>query len=496
MGNTMMRSIAIGHEFFQKAKNDYSDWRWAVAREFMQNCLDAPGCDAVNVTVTFDEAQAQTTLTVTNNGDPMDLTTLVDKLLCLGASGKGFQGTVGGFGKAKEVLYLAHRSYTIRTGTLLVSGSGANYELTEGLENFHGTTSTVVMDNDERESLTKAFNRFALLAQWGGTLTMNGERRETSLRKGSRRKDFTWGTVYTNQSIPGTLLCRMGGIPMFLKGARYDKGMVLIELTGTSADVLTANRDGLRYTQQAELDDFLSEIAVNTRSAFKDKARKPKKTRYAGYKLVGHYDDEEVELGQALQTKTPQLVQAALVQGIAQATVRVSDAEAPSLTVADVEKVFRPEFFLKSEIEGTIPAWFTPGGFSANSKRLISNWIGLLVEIASIAKLDKAFSVGFVFDPDCVAQYERENGEHVVYVNPAKMTTDASGKRRLKAAWKFDAAGNYELLATALHEFCHLEGHVQHDEDYAARLTDLFAIALTNRKRLSRHFQAAVAWPD
>ena len=38
-------------------------------------------------------------------------------------------GAVGGFGKAKELLYFAHRAYKIQTGHLIVEGSGAGYDL-------------------------------------------------------------------------------------------------------------------------------------------------------------------------------------------------------------------------------------------------------------------------------------------------------------------------------------------------------------------------------
>ena len=490
-----MHAISIGPEFFAKAKNDYANWQWAVAREFAQNCIDAPRCSEITVAISHDAGSNTTLLVVKNDGAPMDKDVLIGKLLCLGGSGKNFAGTVGGFGKAKEVLYLCHQSYTIRTGTLRVHGTGANYDLEESLPGLYGTESTVVMPGNCVESLKAQFIRFATLAQWGGDFHLCGKKVETALRKGSRRKDFTWGVVYTNNTLPGTLLCRMGGIPMFIKPVRY-KGMVLVELEGTSADVLTANRDGLRFDQQYELDAFIAEIAVNTKSAFKDRKKKVEKVRFAGYKLQGCCEDEEAELGEAVKTVTPEFVQTALVKAVASATAKTTAPDAPVLTAKMIEAVFRPEFFLKSEIGGKIPSWFLPGGFSDNSKRLITNWIGLLVELASITGLKKVFSIGFIFDPDCEGQYERENGEDVVYVSPVDIVQKEGMPRQLKVRWKFDAAGNWRLLALALHEFCHLEGYSSHDEDYAGRLTDLFAIALQNRTRLSRHFSAPVAWPS
>ena len=490
-----MHSITIGPEFFAKAKNDYANWQWAIAREFAQNSIDAPGCDEIAVAISYDPATDTTLLIVKNNGEAMDKDVLVGKLLCLGGSGKNFAGTVGGFGKAKEVLYLCHRSYVIRTGTLRVAGSGANYDLDEGLPNLHGTESTVTVAGDQVDALKTQFARFAALTQWAGDFILCGDDVSTALRKGSRRKDFDWGVIYTNNSIPGTLLCRMGGIPMFIKPIRY-KGMVLVELTGTSGDVLTANRDGLKGNYAYEIDQFIAEIAVNTKSAFKDRKKKVEKVRFAGYKLQGCCDDEEAALGEAVKTVTPVYVKDALLEAVASTTTKAQAADAPALSVSDVEKFFRPEFFLKSEIGGKIPSWFLPNGFSDNSKRLITTWIGLLVELAAITGLKKTFSIGFIFDPEVEGQYERENGEDVVYVSPATIVEKPGMPRQLKVKWKFNAAGNWTLLALALHEFCHLEGYSSHDEDYAGRLTDLFALVLQNRTRLSRHFSSPIAWPS
>jgi hypothetical protein len=107
--------ITIGPEFFAKAKNDYADFYWAIARESMQNNMDC-GSDEINVQIRLDGSD--TLLTWSNNGSLMTREILQGKLLALGGSGKGFQGTVGGFGKAKEILYFCHMSYEIRSGNL------------------------------------------------------------------------------------------------------------------------------------------------------------------------------------------------------------------------------------------------------------------------------------------------------------------------------------------------------------------------------------------
>jgi hypothetical protein len=80
------KQVKIAPEFFAKIKLDYANWRWALVREFLQNCFDAPGCKQVDVSIVEDAKS--TVLTVSNDGAAMDEDTLFNKLLTLGGSGK------------------------------------------------------------------------------------------------------------------------------------------------------------------------------------------------------------------------------------------------------------------------------------------------------------------------------------------------------------------------------------------------------------------------
>src|ERR1700730_3473627 len=109
------QNVTIGRKFFSKSFNDYSNKFWAFAREMMQNSLDC-GSKMISIEIherTSPDGDAETHVTVENNGEPMSLEILRDKLLSLGESGKEFPGSVGGFGKAKEILYFAHKRYVI-----------------------------------------------------------------------------------------------------------------------------------------------------------------------------------------------------------------------------------------------------------------------------------------------------------------------------------------------------------------------------------------------
>jgi hypothetical protein len=48
-------------------------------------------------------------------------------------------------------------------------------------------------------------------------LTVNGRTLATDLRKGSPRREYEWGKVYTNQQHNNLLVVRIGGQPMFTR---------------------------------------------------------------------------------------------------------------------------------------------------------------------------------------------------------------------------------------------------------------------------------------
>src|SRR5436190_799274 len=133
------QSVTIGPDFFRKSFNDYRDQWWAFAREILQNSLDC-GSALIDIKIHEYPDDNHTMAVVMNNGEPMTREILVGKLLSLGSSGKDFHGgTVGGFGKAKEILYFAHKQYAIHSGWCRLSGSGAGYNIETAFQHLMGT---------------------------------------------------------------------------------------------------------------------------------------------------------------------------------------------------------------------------------------------------------------------------------------------------------------------------------------------------------------------
>jgi hypothetical protein len=492
----MEGQVKIGKEFFEKIRLDYQDWRWALVREFMQNCMDAPRSSEIKVSVA--KVHNGTLLTVSNNGEPMTKDVLLGKLLTLGGSGKNFEGGVGGFGVAKSLLYYTHESYVIRTGSLRVEGEGAQYTISE-CKPINGTASEVVVAGNEVENLRKMVRRFAAMAQWKGGLHLDGEKLTCDLKKGARRKDLGWGVVYTNHSFKNLCIVRLNGQPMFTTFARFD-GCVLIELSGQSGAVLTSNRDGLKWSYKAELEDLLTSLAVDKKSALKEEkaeykrwkgeqqkieAKKPKVgdgglAAALGISLVEVVKGAEVE-----STKTP-AEEAAVAQPVPETaigggikTIAVSREEETSVSIG-------PEFILKNVTGRKVPLAYQPGEkFSEYSRELARAWVSILVRLHSLLNVSGNFSIGFLFDDEVLAEHEQSAAYgKVYYINPAKLVEN-NGKthfeRRYDSAWK----DRHSLISSAAHEVVHgAYGLKQHDENYAGRLTTVMETCLKEVKSL------------
>jgi len=496
----MQHSIKIGPEFFAKAKNDYADFTWALVREFFQNSMDAPGSSQIDVQVITVEGGV-TQLTVKNNGSPMTREILVDKLLSLGGSGKGFQGTVGGFGKAKEVLYFCHNSYKILTGRFVVEGAGAGYNLDEGSETFPGTSSTIVMDADHTEKLTRAVKRFAAFSQWDGQITLNGETLACNLRKGSPRREFKWGTVYTNKTFSNAVIVRVGGIPMFSTWTEFDR-TVIIELKGASVETLTSNRDSLVWTHRNEFDRFLTDLITNKSKALK--ASSPSYTHYSGAKFKTSKENPERKKSQANARDLVGNVAAFVSAGtgigaggsgsgvvVSQERLGVMPAscrtEAEGEAETDSQYVtsqIQEEFVLKNETTLKIPDYYQPDSdqFGSYSKKLARVWGRLLVELHRMFKLETEFAIGFVFSDECEAQFEEGEFGTVYYLNPAKVVEQASSTSK-SFKKRFLLTERDRVLAIAVHEFVHGLGYGSHSEDFACKLTEVTGDVLTHARK-------------
>jgi hypothetical protein len=493
--------VKIGPSFFKKAKNDYSDWKFGWVREILQNSIDAPHARRIIIEVERDGSE--TTITVSNDGAPMGEYELTEKLLALGESGKDFQGTVGGFGLAKQLLYFCHLRYTITTGDLQVIGSGGDYELTTNPDSLDGTVSKVWMAGNEVEDFLSRFRQFIYMTQWHGTFVVNGTEMQGVFRKGSRRREFDWATIYTNKSLVNQLVVRIHGIPMFTRHVDADGRCVVVELNRGDAEVLQSNRDALKWSYQRQLDSFVDQLTVDKSSAFRDTA--PRYLHFSGEKLRMKAMQAANQAMHDLIAEAYATIPAAAPVDLDEVAVAVPDGVdvvdhqpmiAAKQTAAVHEEATKQqmvatrrtskishEFVIKNTTGMEVPTHYQPFAFSSYSTKLASCWAKCLLALHELFGEKSGFSIGFIFDDSREA--EREEGDYgtVYYINPISIVTQSNSKSRsMSKRWKLTPAGKYAILADAVHEFCHCKiGY--HDENFASELTTKMGIVLNNLRK-------------
>jgi len=479
--------VTISPDWFQRTLRDYADWPRAMIREFVANGVDA---GSKRISISVEPCGSDTKIVVENDGRPMDRDELVNKLLSIGGTSKTCDGTVGGFGAAKLGCYLAHQSYKIETADLAVSGVGGSYDLTETGEFLSGVRSEVVVAGDYVGKLTRATREFAAVTQWGGELGLNGEILQTNLKKGKPRRDLGFGVVYTNRTHPHTMVVRIGGIPMFTEYVSVDRG-VIVELKGKSNEVLTANRDGLVRPYSGQLSDFVTELAVDKRSALK--SRDPDYRHYAGDRLR-HCNQRAVDVrdlvagpdGAAPTTESPNC-DGASVPGVVSVAALAPTRQVPPRPTASIGQ----EFLVKNETGLEIPRYFLPDGgeFSPYSRKLVRAWGRILLTLHRIFEHEAEFAIGFVFTADDEAQFEEGRYGKVYFLNPVTVVEQkSSGSRSFRK--RFRLTERDRLIAIAAHEFVHGGLGVRfHDETFAARQTDVFATVMRHRRKFNWCFQ-------
>lgn len=521
-----MASIKIDRRFFANVRKDYSNFALAFAREALQNCVDY-GRRTIRVQISL--VDGNTLCVFENDGPVMTADEAENKLLSLGATGKDFAGTIGGFGRAKEVLYFTNLQYQITSGSLVITGSGGDYSLTQADNYLAGTRSEVLLEGDLVSSLERQFQFIAGFSNFRQTLelSVNGQPSQPipSVRRGLLKCDFDWASVYVNKSLPvGTLFVRIGGLVMFAEYLVNFSGAVFVELQGSSGDLLTSNRDGLQYQYRRELTDFISLISVDRRRAFRQ--RRPRFERYEGRKLavsVRHEILSQETLPPGEEGVVQQTEKAAIFSLVSPAAkkpspraeaVEVSPVETGPLSQvsaadttpyvggalvsepAPVKVEIGHDFILENDMDHRIPSKFRPESFSASSKKLLKSWVRVLLEVHRILERSAAFSVGFSFcrmeeEGYTRAQYVNSSDFGSVYfLTPAVYDESCPTKQKVRPVLNLgNKADRMQIIALAAHEVVHGMGFDSHDEAYASQLTEVMGRLLPHYGTLKACFR-------
>jgi len=538
-------AISIGADYFAGAKDDYKNWREKWFREAIQNAVDA-GATRIAVTcrrldadgreVSDGDPFARIEVAVDDDGRGMDDDILHDKFLMLGGSGKASEaGSVGGFGKAKELLLLPWIHWEIATQDLLLGGHGILFDHGDGdtprVPFRKGTRLTVVMRADDCTDEVPAIAFIKKCFLPNVRFTVNGKAVPANLQVGEMVRDLGKAEVYFEKKMrfdKPIMLVRVNGMYMHEIGISSEvKGTVVIELKGKSTDLLTANRDGLRdYVLDNAIYDFKDKLASESKTVLRKKILVHE--TYKGGSGKFNPREMQSDLLIALESLEPKKkvgkhleLSSDQIGTIVRVTLRgggfaddMGDSDAPielrpprdaigamleipilgSRHVETIAKRFawQPDFLVSNEEESfRVPAKFRPEKMTPGLRKLARFWAEMCRFVLIQLNYDGEYGVGWIFHGDVGAQYVREGGEHWLLLNP--YVESQLGSEVLTVG---DQEHINWIYAAAVHECTHLaDGISNHTDSFAAALTRNVAKTANRGKIIERIRKAVVARP-
>jgi len=478
--------------FFTMATKDYRDWQKALWREFFQNSIDA---GATEIKVATDIKTGK--VTISDNGTGMTLDILQNKLFCLGGTEKA-SGSVGAFGKAKELLFFSWPNYRIKTKSLDVTGEHNEYTIKESEKNVNGTRCTIELSEQSLESTTIetliSHGKFvAGLMETPCNISFDGHPVETTWHRGSFVRDLGWCQIFhtKDDTDARSLQVRINGVWMFSKFIGSDIGAVTIEITKNSLECLTSNRDGLQERYQTELDEFLKRLIADTTQALKPEKqiirRKYEGTGVIELAAAREALDESLQnvvrydagaINDSIRDLSKEMIARLNLEGhestllehrLAQigAAAKNSDyAEDWSYDYKDRMALigYRPDFVTKCESQDDAKCKKFMRSRKANVLALM--WTEVVKEVLLSSGNFVSFTCGFTLESDVEAQIEQLDGTYYFYLNPELVL---NGTPYQKAIFKKRRILVEDLKDKAIHEISHIR-YEYHDEGFVAQM--------------------------
>lgn len=268
------RNPRMGHDprIFQAPLKEYSNWREAWWREAIQNSVDAKARN-ISCMVIEDNDTKDVRVIIEDDGTGMSREILETKFLTYGGTGKEGTGSVGGFGKAKELLLFPWKSWRLHTRNIVVNGCADYYEI-EDAPMLHGTRLEVVMypEYDKHTTDTQAIAFIKKCNIPRVNFTVNGNAIEADLTaKFVKDLGDDMSVYYDNKSsIENLIYVRINGIFMFSEWISGLRGAAIIEVSGSSVDIFAVSRDTIRdYSKRRIYQDFVNSIIKDTMSGLR-----------------------------------------------------------------------------------------------------------------------------------------------------------------------------------------------------------------------------------
>ncbi len=514
-GDEFTGSIEIGDRFLTRPLKDYEDWRKAWWREALQNSIDA-GATEILLGASKNE-DGTWTVFCDDNGKGMNFEQVRSYFLRMGESGKPIgsgSGNVGGFGKAKELLVLPWIQWTVEIDGTKIVGHGLPFKKMVGKPR-QGVRIEVIMPAD---TFTTTSHARAMLerSHLQTKVQINGEPFDPDTFLNVTEKIRTIegkGDIYLKRT-PGekhcTILVRHHGLFMFEIYTSLVDGIVVLELTGPSIELLASNRDAFAdYHIKSAISDFVTELAKDPTSSLVSQGKKLRKL----YRGDGSFNAQKDEIASTVVDKNPEFFTSApdpetVVDDLIISIEIVKSNEERSTDFQDTKKdflnalqttaetareiithaprdgfedklrlvktlIWKPDFFILNENEKKeVPKIFMPEHMTATTLRLARVWAEVCKFVLLQLRMFEPFGIGFCFDPYSRAMYTEEDGSSWILLNPFKNPkVEAEGILR-----PTDDKDLAKIYACAIHECSHLQGYSYHDESFASRMTENMAL--------------------
>jgi hypothetical protein len=496
----MSNQVKIGPKFFLNERRVYRDWKTSWGRENLQNSVDALSS---RIDINISPASENTSIcVVSDNGIGMTQQTLEDVYFTLGETTKDTNQTIGGYGKARILTCFSQINYSLHTGYILVSGSGSEYTISKSDKHHDGVNLAVEVDASA-EDMRYAIRNYLSLCQLSCDVYLDGEKWNQWTYRNRFARELTFGKVYTNKSASPNLLVRVNGTLMYTRYTSAPAQIVLEITPEISREVLQASRDGLMNGYQDELDSFLSELAINKRSALNQKRNKSTAFRgtgtfvskrkqkqqpieesnfgqgsgFAGYvwPSTGHKHHLSGYSSDYSEYKGLNLFDVIIEDDTTNSAVRkVIDQYDPRNWDLDSSTV-------RSNVNGAYRRGMGRLKLMLTWKSACEKIISILQDIRPSASDEITWGVGWYFSDDGAAACKSMNGVEYLLLNPC----DSTGKMKFKLSNKADLC---KLIAYAAHEIAHI-CCTDHDEYYAGLLTDLMNAVLHNKQDILNHMK-------
>lgn len=462
-------TIAMDQRWFETIKKDYSDWRFAWAREAGQNSLDA-GATVIMVTTKVND-DGNTEVIWSDNGCGMSRDTLINKFMAIGGSEKPDGGT-GGFGVAKLILAFAQESYKIRTRDIEATGRGAGYNVKDGLPEYKGLTLSVVMKGDEVQYINGRIKRWVRFTTTKCKFVLNGEEL-TTLRMHKPKLVTDWCKVYTHKvdgHMSNRIRVRINQQYMFDIYTSVD-AQITVDLNGTdSQQYLTSNRDGMNWTWRSKLEKLVEELYENPNAIKKVDEKVNLYSGTEGRVVLKRGDVRKAALSATRPKVGTGSANDPSMDGI-NPTQPKQSVLAPSLRGKTEYKAVEElidgfDVVVVSTTSKTIPNKWIPGHMNGACAKLLNRWVRVLQTCGMILGRTEEFTPGWVFDSECRAQWRNhpEYG-HMILLNPVQIL-----ETKFKNHWTNKVGSFYEMVAVAVHELTHID-QANHNNGFARDIT-------------------------